>query len=242
MIRTGPVRPGGATALGMALLAALWACLACPGVREAQGIPLDDVRLAQRTLFPFDNTATIQEVMAAYSYFSNVVWKLSYDANNRKVVEARGYFDMAKVAQRTDAATCVNARGVSVGLTDDSPFLILQFRPDFTRQKATLVYCGVWGLHGGGRLDDVDFLWAKALVSDELPSPAPLCAMGLDELSPADKLAIQQTPAADSGGDESGPPRQAPAPSPSPPPPAKSAIEATSKSQGTPPTPTKTTR
>lgn len=225
----------------LALAALSLLVLAMPGV--GLGMPLNDIQLAQASRFHFDSTLTVKEALDRYSLFSRVTWQVMYDEKNRKVVEARGYFDMAKIATRTDSSTCVNTQGVYVGLTDDGPFYILQFRPDFLKQKAAIIYSGVWGLHGGGRLADPDMLWAKALVTDELPSPTPLCAMPLAELSPADKLAIQEAPVTDPDADKPvAPPREAPDPAKTPAPPAKSAVEATKKSQETPPTPTTTGR
>jgi hypothetical protein len=225
----------------LAWAALLALALAVPG--QVPAMPLNDIQLAQASRFTFDSTLTVKEALERYSLFSRVTWQVLFDEKNRKVVEARGYFDMDKIATRTDSATCVNAQGVYVGLTDNGPFYILQFRPDFLKQKAAIIYSGVWGLHGGGRLADPDMLWAKALVTDELPSPTPLCAMPLSELSPADRLAIQEAPVTDPDGDKPvAPPREAPDPAPTPPPPAKSAPEATRKSQETPPTPTTTGR
>ena len=164
---------------------------------QAFAVPLNDVQLAQEGRFPFDQTLTVRQAMERFFYFSRVTWSVYYDINDKKVVEARGYFDMAKIKTRTDAATCVNRAGTFVGLTDSQPFMILQFRPDFIKQRATLIYSGLWGLFDEGRLDDPDLLWAKALVTGELPSPAPLCNMAVNQISSQDRLALEEQPVVD---------------------------------------------
>jgi len=201
--------------------------------------------------------------MERYSYFERVTWSVAYDITGRKVVEARGYFNMAKVKTRTDPSTCVTSAGESVGLNPGQPFMVLQYRPDFTKQTAQLFYSGLWELHGEARLDDPDLLWAKALVTDELPSPVPLCAMPLDQMSPLDQLAIQEAPVTDPGPPAaegqtpeagaapaagaaqtpSGTARVAPDQSKSPlPPTVKSAGDVAKQAKDAPPTPTSTGR
>ena len=217
-----------------------------------RAVPKNDILLAQTSRFPFDATMTVQQAFDGFSYFSRVTWQVYYDINDKKIVEARGYFDMAKVRSRIDDQTCVTKAGTLVGLTDTEPFLIIQFRPDFNKQRATVIYSGVWGLYNDGKLDDTDLLWAKALVTNELPSPAPLCNMGLDQLSPLDNLAIQESPVEDPGAPATpakpvtdtpkGTPRVAPDPKPVPAAAPKSATEATKKSQESAPTPTYTGR
>ncbi|MFZ5427982.1 MAG: hypothetical protein ACOZEN_13485 [Thermodesulfobacteriota bacterium] len=216
---------------------------------QAHAMPLNDVQLAQNAKFPFDSTMTVKEAMDGYYYFNRVTWQVYYDINNRKVVEARGYYDMAKIKTRTDQSTCVDRAGTFVGLTEGQPFYILQYRPDFTKQKAELIYSGLWGLHDDGRLDDPDLLWAKALVTGELPSPTPLCDMKVDQLSPQDQLAIQEEPVHDPGAPKpptqtpEGTPRVAPDEAKQPVGPApKSAAQTAKKIQEEPPTPTKAGR
>lgn len=215
----------------------------------AQAMPLNDIQMVQKARFPFDATMTVQEAMDRYSYFSRVTWAVYYDINNKKVVEARGYFDMNKIKTRTDTATCVTRAGNYVGLSDGQPFLILQYRPDFLKQRAELFYSGLWGLYDNARLDDTDLLWAKALVTDELPSPTPLCNMALDQLSPQDQLAIQESPVHDPGAPvpekqtPEGTPRVSPDHTPQSVQPAPKSAAATAKQASeTPPTPTKTGR
>lgn len=238
-----PSRPHRTQSVALALLALLLL------VRSAQAMPLNDVQLAQAAHFPFDATLTVKDAMEKYSYFSRVTWQVYYDINDKKVVEVRGYYDMAKIKTRTDASTCVTRAGVFVGLTDAQPFMILQYRPDFLKQRAELVYSGLWGLTGDQRLDDPDLLWAKALVTDELPSPTPLCNMNLDQISPMDQLAIQEEPVADPGAPAppkqtpQGTPRTAPAtPKGQTGPTPKSAAATAKQIQDNPPTPTKTGR
>jgi hypothetical protein len=214
----------------------------------ARAMPLNDIQLAQAARFPFDATLTVKDAMEKYSYFSRVTWQVYYDINDKKVVEVRGYYDMAKIRTRTDQATCVTRAGVFVGLTDAQPFMILQYRPDFLKQRAELIYSGLWGLYDDQRLDDPDMLWAKALVTDELPSPTPLCSMNLDQISPLDQLAIQEEPVHDPGSavpkqTPQGTPRSAPAtPKGQTGPTPKSAAATAKQIQDNPPTPTKTGR
>ncbi|MBI4804263.1 MAG: hypothetical protein HY795_03415 [Desulfovibrio sp.] len=226
----------------LSLLVLCWA-------QAALAVPLNDVQLAQAARFPFDTTLTVKEAMERYSYFERVTWQVYYDINNRKVVEVRGYYNMAKVKTRTDSATCVTREGTFVGLTDTQAFMILQYRPDFIKQRAELVYSGIWGLYDDQRLDDPDLLWAKALVTDELPSPTPLCNMKLDQISPLDQLAIQEEPVHDPGATApakqtpQGTPRASPAtPKGQTGPTPKSAAATAKQIQDNPPTPTKTGR
>jgi len=227
------------------LLALLVLLTAAP----ARAMPLNDIQLAQGSRFPFDSTMTVKEAMDSFWYFNRVTWQVYYDINNRKVVEARGYFDMAKIKTRTDQSTCVTKAGVSVGLNDGQPFYILQYRPDFVKQKAEMIYSGLWGLYDEGRLDDQDLLWAKAIVTGELPSPTPLCNMKLDQLSAEDDLAIQEAPVTDPGAPKpatqtpKGTPRMAPDEAKDPvQPKTKSAEDVAKQKQEQPPVPTKTTR
>lgn len=225
------------TVCGAFVAPALWA------------MPKNDIQLAQTGYFPFDATTTVQQAFNGFSYFSRVTWQVYYDINDKKIVEARGYFDMGKIRTRIDSQTCVTRAGTLVGLTDTEPFLIIQFRPDFTKQRVQLIYSGIWGLFNEGKLDDTDLLWAKALITNELPSPTPLCNMSLDQISPLDQLAIQESPVEDPGAPAtakpetpSGTPRLASDPQPVPAAPPKSAIDATKKSQESAPTPTHTGR
>ncbi|GFK95761.1 hypothetical protein NNJEOMEG_03629 [Fundidesulfovibrio magnetotacticus] len=239
-------------AAALALLNILALALACGPVRA---MPKNDIQLVQSARFPFDTTLTVKQAMERYFYFSNITWSVSYDVTGRKVVEARGYFDMAKVRTRTDPSTCVNRAGVSVGLNPGQPFMVLQYRPDFLGQTAQLFYSGLWELHDEARLDDPDLLWAKALVTDELPSPVPLCDMPLDQISPLDQLAIQEAPVVDPGAPAADPaaeaktqtpqgtPRVSPDATKSPLPPAvQPASDVAKKAKETPPTPTSTGR
>jgi len=226
----------------LALALALVAC-------AALAMPLNDVQIVQNARFPFDATLTVKQAMERYFYFERVTWSVAYDIQGRKVVEARGYFNMAKVKTRTDPATCVDRAGTSRGLNPGQPFMVLQYRPDFVKQTAQLFYSGLWELHGEARLDDPDLLWAKALVTDELPSPVPLCDMPLDQMSPQDQLAIQESPVTDPGAPPAdgqtpgGAPRVAPDASKAAlPPSVKSAGDVAKKAGETPPTPTSTGR
>ncbi len=236
------------------ILAAILLCVTLPlsgFVSSAWAVPKNDILLVQSGFFPFDATTTVQQAFNGFSYFSRVTWQVYYDINNKKIVEARGYFDMDKIRTRIDSQTCVTRAGTLVGLTDTEPFLIIQFRPDFIKQRAQLIYSGIWGLYNDAKLDDTDLLWAKALVTNELPSPTPLCNMSLDQLSPLDQLAIQETPVQDPGAPADakpmtqtpdGTPRVASDPKPVPTAAPKSAIEATKKRQEGVPTPTTTGR
>jgi hypothetical protein len=150
-------------------LAVLWPALAL-------AVPKNDILIVQTAFFDFDSTKTIQDIMNAYSFFTKVDWLEYRDKQGNKVVEARGYFDLNKIKFRVNTESCTQGEAGFTGLTTTKPYLCLQYRPDFLKQRCTLLGVSVKDLSGGKEIADPNLVWAMSLFTNELPDASIFCA------------------------------------------------------------------